>query len=160
MRASQETRPPTRLPRKPPDGGRTAAASSQQTHPHSYTHSGRRLEGGAIRRQRERGSARGGKTRKAARHTGTRRRPPRKCCSSTRGLARGRVLCWCSCGPRRLDLKTFSSIDTSRPSPVPAAAVERGDRPSPTSSSTAASTRTSGTPSSPTHPDDIASGQS
>ncbi|UPX20219.1 uncharacterized protein EKO05_0010459 [Ascochyta rabiei] len=55
----------------------------------------------ARRRQREHGSARGGKKRKAARHTGTCRCQLKGCCSPTRGLARGRARCWCSCRPRR-----------------------------------------------------------
>jgi hypothetical protein len=117
---------------------------SVRAHLHSCTHSERRSGDGARHRQRVHGSVHEGRTRKAARHTGTRRRPPRRCCSSTRGSARERALRWCSCGPRRSVLTTSSSIDTFRLSPAPAAT----------------STRTSGTASSPAYPDVTASGPS
>ena len=60
----------------------------------------------------------------------------------------------------KIGLNDFLLIDTFRTSLAPATAVERGDRPLPTSSSAAASTRTSGSASSPTFPDDTASGPS
>jgi ribonuclease HI len=74
-------------------GWRMAAAISQQTHLPSYTRSERRSADGARCRQIERGSAHGGKKRKAARRIGTHQRPPRRCCSSTRGSASGRARC-------------------------------------------------------------------
>jgi hypothetical protein len=160
MWASRETRPPTRQPRKPLDGEKTAAASSQQTHLPSYNHSERRSADGARSKQSDNGSVHGEKTRKVARHTDTRQRPLRRCCNSTRGSANVRARCWCSYEPRRLDSMTSSSINTFPPSQAPAAAAERGDRPSSTFSSAAASTRTSGIAFSPTFPDDTASGPS
>ena len=92
-----------------------AAANSQQIRLPSYTHSGRRSEGGARLRRQDNGSAHGGKRRKAARRIGTHQRPPRRCYSSTRGSASGRARCWCSCGPRRSDSTTFSLINQHVP---------------------------------------------